>query len=255
MHASSLMRRGNRVARLEPRERRQDVVQQLRQHVGQRGAEQVDAQAVEQVRDRAEEVAEEIAGAWDRRDVEDHFIEVDGEPKQIQIEGPRSRCRIGQVACATEGSLVRSARVPFGSTPPKAVGAAVAALFTGISTMAPATCCAAPVAGVIVPVRLPIAFKPFSLTNPRTSIVPWNTLPSADVPLTGTAENGFFFELSARAAGTRNAAAARKGRATRLNASILDLRLWSTTLPSACAVRHLAGTPASPANGAARHGR
>jgi len=134
------MRRGNRVARLEPRERRQDVVQQLRQHVGQRGAEQVDAQAVEQVRDRAEEVAEEIAGAWDRRDVEDHFIEWTVSPSRFRSRGP-------------------------------------------------------------------------------------------------------------------NATAARKGRATRLNASILDLRFWSTTLPSALAVRHLAGTPASPANGAARHGR
>src|SRR5438552_408893 len=163
MHASSLMRRGNRVARLEPRERRQDVVQQLRQHVGQCGAEQVDAQAVEQVRDRAEEVAEEIAGAWDRRDVEDHFIELDGELKQIQIEGPEVEVqdRTGRLRHRRVVGAQRARAVWLDSSEARRRGGR--RVVTGISTMAPATCCAGPVAGVIVRVWMAVGLRGFWL--------------------------------------------------------------------------------------------
>src|SRR5438128_1953067 len=104
---------------------------------------------------------------------------------------------------------------------PAVPAAALATFWTGTSTTAPDTFCA-PRAELIVPFRLPIAFRPLSLTNPRMSIVPLKVLPSGDVPLTGTAENGFRFDDCARAAGTSATARAR-GRAARFrNATMCE---------------------------------
>ena len=68
-----------------PLQRGQDAVEQSLQLRQQRTQP---AASVQQISNIAQQVSEKIACTRDRRDVQDHLIQVDRQPKKIQVQGP-----------------------------------------------------------------------------------------------------------------------------------------------------------------------
>ena len=66
-----------------------DLTQQSQQLVQEVRDLRQQASAVEEVRDRAEQVPEQVPGAGQGRDVEHDPVEVDGQPEQVEIERPQ----------------------------------------------------------------------------------------------------------------------------------------------------------------------